>query len=139
MEFSQNFEYGVKTIIDKNLAIVMRASRQFLTSYLLKSPSNGEGHHLVGSSLDVVMNKFNILTFPNYCNFVSGFKHFVYGENGHSSTMMLKDHSSFKYVYGSRFMGQSKDKICVFKMSIDIPRSLGVVWILLNVCKLEKI
>jgi len=37
--------------------------------------------------------------------------------------MMLKDHSSFKYVYGSRFMGQSKDKICVFKMSIDLPRS----------------
>jgi hypothetical protein len=37
--------------------------------------------------------------------------------------MALKDHSGFKYVHGSRFPGQFKDKIFVFKMSVDLPGS----------------
>ena len=37
------------------------------------------------------------------------------------SIMALKDHSGFKYVHDSRFPGQFKDKVFVFKMSVDIP------------------
>jgi hypothetical protein len=37
------------------------------------------------------------------------------------SIMTLKDHSAFKFVHGSRFPGQSKDKVFVFKMYVDIP------------------
>ena len=37
--------------------------------------------------------------------------------------MALKDHSSFKYVHASRFPGQSKNKVFVFKMSVDLPGS----------------
>ena len=39
----------------------MAASKQFLANYLLKSPASGENHHLVGSSLEVVMDKSTLL------------------------------------------------------------------------------
>jgi hypothetical protein len=39
------------------------------------------------------------------------------------SIIALKDHSAFKFVHGSRFPGQSKDKMFVFKMSVDLPGS----------------
>jgi hypothetical protein len=111
----------IKIPTAKNSAIVMAASKQFLADYLLKSPSNGEGHHLVGESLEVLMNKFSTLASPNFRNFVSGSKRFVRSEMGTmNSIMALKDHSGFKYVHGSRFTGQSKDKVFVFKMSVDL-------------------
>ena len=40
------------------------------------------------------------------------------------SIMTLKDHSGLKYVHGSRIPGQSKDKVFVFKMSINLPGSV---------------
>jgi hypothetical protein len=43
----------------------MAASKQFLADYLLKSPANVEGHHLVGSSIEVVMDKFSTLASSN--------------------------------------------------------------------------
>jgi hypothetical protein len=109
----------MKTPTAKNSAIVMAASKQFLAVYLLKSPSNGEGHHLVGESLEVVMDKYSILASPNCRNFVSGSKRFVCSGMGTmDSIMALKDHSGFKYVHGSRFPGQSKDKsICLQNVS----------------------
>jgi hypothetical protein len=64
----------LKTPTAKNSAIVMAASKQFLADYLLKYSANVEGHHLVGSSLEIVMDKFNTLVSPNYRNFVSGSK-----------------------------------------------------------------
>ena len=89
----------MKTLTAKNSAIVMAASKKFLAEYLLKYPSNGEGHHLVGSSLEIVMDKFNTLASPNCRNFVSGSKRFVCsGMSTMDSIMALKDHSGFKYV-----------------------------------------
>ena len=32
-------------------------------------------------------------------------------------------HYAFKFVHGSRFPGQSKDKVFVFKMFVDLPSS----------------
>ena len=115
---------AMKTPTAKSFAIVMAASKKFLADYLLKFPSNGEGHHLAGSSLEVVMDKFSNIASPNRHNFVSGSKRFVRSGMGTmDSIMALKDHSGFKYVHDSRFPGQSKDKVFVFKMSVDLPGS----------------
>jgi hypothetical protein len=114
----------LKTPTTTNSAIVMAASKQFLADYFLRSPTVGEGHHLVGSSLEVVMDKFSTLAFPNCRNFVSGSKCFVRSKmKTMDSIMALKDHYAFKFVYGSRFPGQLKDKVFVFKMSVDLPRN----------------
>jgi hypothetical protein len=51
----------LKTPTTTNSAIVMAASKQFLADYLLRSPTIEEGHHLVGSSLEVMMDKFSTL------------------------------------------------------------------------------
>ena len=111
----------MKTSTAKNSAIVIAANKQFIADYLLKSPPNGDGHHLASSSLEVVMDKFITLASPNCHKFVSGSKRFVRSGMGTmDSIMALKDHSGFKYVHGSRFPGQSKDKVFVFKMSVDL-------------------
>ena len=39
------------------------------------------------------------------------------------SIRALKDHSGFEYVHGSKFLGQSKDKVFVFKLFLDLQRS----------------
>ena len=36
------------------------------------------------------------------------------------SFMVLKDHYAFKFIYGSRFLGQSKDKVFIFKMFVNL-------------------
>ena len=116
----------LKTPTAKNLAIIMALSKQFLVDYLLKYSASGENHHLVGSSSEVVMDKFSTLASPNCRNFVSGSKYFLRCRmRNMDSIMALKDHFAFKFVHGSRFPGQSKDKVFVFKMSVDLP-SIGV-------------
>jgi hypothetical protein len=98
--------------------------KKFLADYLLKFPANIEGHYLVGLSLEVVMDKFNTLAYLNCRNFVSGSKRFLCsGMRTMDNIMTLKNHSAFKFVHGSRFPGQSKDKVFVFKMSVDLPGS----------------
>ena len=67
----------LKTPTAKNSAIVMATNKQFLANYLLKSLDSGKNHHLVGSSLELVMEKFNTLIYPNYHNFVSRSKRFL--------------------------------------------------------------
>ena len=62
----------MKTSTAKNSTIVMATTKQFVADYLLKSPSNGERHHLASLSLEVVMDKYSFLASPNCCNFVSG-------------------------------------------------------------------
>ena len=98
---------AMKSSSAKNSAIVMTTSKKFLADYLLKSPSNGEGHHLAGLSLEVVMDKFSTIGFPNCRNFVSSSKRFVCSGMGTmDSIMALKDHSGFKYVHDSTFPRQ---------------------------------
>ena len=87
-----------------------------MLDYLLKFPSNDDEHHLGGSSLEVVMDKFSSLASPNCRNLVSGSNRFVRsGMVTTDSIMALKDHSGFKYIYDSRYPGQSEDKVFVFK------------------------
>ena len=83
------------------------------------------------------MNKFSIFASSNRRNFVSDSKRVVRSGMGTmASIMTLKNHPGFQYVHGSKFPGQSKDKIFVFKMSVDLLRS-GVN--LLNVYMWEEI
>lgn len=59
----------------------MAVSKNFLVDYLLKSLKVGEGHHLVGSSLEVAMDKIHnnlwIQIHSDYQDFVTGSKQFV--------------------------------------------------------------
>jgi len=91
------------------------------------------------------MDKFNTLAFPNSRNFAFGLQHFmcsimVLGFR----VMTLKYHYAFQFVHGRWFKGQSKDKVFVFKMFVDLP-SIGVelvkrvqvggrTWIILGLC-----
>ena len=117
-----NYQYVanvvIKTPTARNSVIILAMSKKFLADYLLKSPSNGEGHHLASSSLEVVIDKISIFASSNCRDFVSCSNHFVCCELGMMDCIMaLKDHSGFKYVHDSRFPEQSKDKIFVFRMS----------------------
>jgi hypothetical protein len=70
------------------------------------------------------MDKVNTLASPNCHNFVSGSKHFLRsGMRTMDSIMTLKDHYVFKFIHGSRFLRQSKDKVFVLKMFVDLPVS----------------
>jgi hypothetical protein len=114
----------LKTPTTKNSAIVMAASKKKLVDYLLKSPANVEGHYVVGSSLEVVINKFSTFTSPNSHNFVSGSKCFLRsGMRTMDSIMALKDHTTFKFVHSGRFPCQPKDKVFIFKMFVNLPSS----------------
>lgn len=74
--------------------------------YLLRSSSNGERHHLVGLSLEAVVNEFNTIVFLDCSNFVSGSNHVVCsGMDMMDIIMALKDHLAFKYAHHSRFLG----------------------------------
>ena len=53
-----------------------------------------------------------------------GSKHFIRSGMGSLDNIMaLKNHQGFKYVHDSRFPGQSKDKVFVFKMFVDLAGS----------------
>ena len=102
----------------------MAASKNFLADYLLKFPSNGEEHHLARSLLEVVMDKFTTIASPNCRNFISGSKGLVVNGMGTlDSIMALKDHLGFKYIHNIIFTGQSKNKVFVLKMCVDLPKN----------------
>ena len=106
----------------------MATSKNILEFPIYSNSIVGKGHHMVGSLL--IMDKFTTLTFPNCQNCVVGSKWFVHMEMGMmDSIMALKDHSTFKFVHGSRFQGQLINKVFVFKMCVDLHGS-GV-----NFCK----
>jgi hypothetical protein len=59
---------------------------------------------MVGSSLEVAMEKITTLASLNCCNFVSRSKRLVHtGIGTMDGFMTLKDHSDFKFIHGSRF------------------------------------
>ena len=113
-----------KTSTINNFAIVVATSKQFLVEYLFTSPSNGERHHLANLTLEVVVNKFSIFSSPNCCNFILDLKHFVRsGMDTMDNIMVLKYHSGFKYVHGSKCPRHSKNKVYIFKMLVDLSES----------------
>lgn len=66
------------------------------------------------------MFKFYTLNFPSWTNFVAGSKHSIHSMMVSIDRIMaLKDHYRFKYVHINRISRQPKDKVFVFKMSMD--------------------
>lgn len=85
-----------KTLIAKNLTIVMLANEQFLAYYIFTSPLQGEKTHLRGASLEVVLDKFSTLVSPNCKNFMVRSKRLIRsGMSSMDSIMALKDHFAF--------------------------------------------
>lgn len=82
----------------------------------------GDKYHLHKVSLEVVMDKFFTLASPNCRNFVAWFKRLICSRMGTINNIIaLKGHYGFKLVYGSRFLGQSKEeKKNVLKMLVDL-------------------
>ena len=67
------------------------------------------------------MDKFSTLVSLDYRNSVAGSKSFIRSWMGSlDSIMALKNHYGIKYVHDRRFPRQSRDKIFVFKMSVDL-------------------
>ena len=90
----------LKTPTATKSAIVLGANKQFLADYLLKFPTIGEGHYLVGLSLEVVMDKFSTFASPNCRIFIFGSKHFVRSEMGTMDSIMALNpdaHPTFKF------------------------------------------
>ena len=74
------------------------------------------------------MDIFSTIASPICRNFVSGSKSFVRSEMGTMDIIMVfKDHSDFKYIHGSRFLRQSKNKVFVFnhpKSGVDLVKRM---------------
>lgn len=124
----------MKTCIAKNLYDFHGNKQDFFeTWYLLKSPTNGKGHHLHGTSLEVVMNIFITLALPNCYNFVSGMKRFVWSE---WAPWILPQRSKVIRVSNMYMVVVSqtswKDKVCIL---ICMWTLWAVVW---NKCRLER-
>ena len=86
---------------NKKSIIVMAASKQFLSYHLFESHWNLEGYYLVGSSLEVVMDKFTTLASLNCRNFVVGSKWFVHSGMGTMTTLwwLLSEVATKKGIY----------------------------------------
>ncbi len=101
-------------------SIQMEASKDFLSDFLFKSPEPGEKN----PSLTSVMDSFAPLASPNCRNLVAGSRKVFKPNLGPiDSIMALKSNNNFKFVHDNRFPGQSKGKVFIFKMSVDLPGS----------------
>lgn len=79
-------------------------------------------NHLHWASLKVVMNKISTLVSLNCRNFVAWSKRCICNRMGTmNSIMVLKDHFGFKFIHNSRFPRETKEKVFVFKMLVNLP------------------
>jgi hypothetical protein len=89
--------------------------------YIFKSPLTRKKNHLHGAFLEVIMDKLPTLA-SHYCkHFVAGSKRFIRRRMGSkNSIMVFKNHIGFKYLCDN---WQSKDKVFVLKLSMDLVES----------------
>jgi hypothetical protein len=103
-----------------NSAIMIGASRVFLENFLFKSPTPGEKR----PSLESVMDKYEALASPNCRNYIVGAKRLLRSDRGPiDSIQALKVNNPFIFVHENRFPGQTKDKVFIFKMSVQLEGS----------------
>jgi hypothetical protein len=115
-------EQVLRTPNAKNSAIVLGASKIFLADYLIRA-TPGQ-NHLRGSPMAQVMDKFETMSDANIRHFVAGTKKFLRQDNGLVDNIMrLKEYNAFKFIHENRFPGQTKGKVFIFKMSVDMPGS----------------
>ena len=98
-----------KTPNAKNSAIVMVAVR----SSLLTGSSALLRDKLIFRERHWIVLWISLATYLLLIRFVRG------GMGPMDSIMALKDYSGFKFIHENKFPGKSKDKVFVFKMSID--------------------
>jgi hypothetical protein len=110
-----------KTPTTKNYAIAIATSIEFLDKYLIHSGPRPK-KMLRGHELEDVLDKFEHLSSPNLRNTISLSK--SSGKRGeYDSIMAMKRFTRIKYIHSNIFPGQGKDKVYVFKMLVDGPRS----------------
>jgi hypothetical protein len=110
-----------KTPTAKNSTIAMAASKEFLDKYLIHS-SPGPKKMLRNKALEDVLDKFEHLSSPNLQNTISLFR--SKGKGGaYDSIMAMKRYTTIEYIHENVFPGQGKDKVYIFKMLVDGPRS----------------
>jgi hypothetical protein len=110
-----------KTPTAKNSAIAMAASKEFLDKYLIH---NGPGPKkmLRGQELEDVLDMFEHLSSPNLRNTISLYR--SGGKRGaYDNIVAMKTYTTIEYIHANLFPGQGKDKVYVFKMLEDGPRS----------------
>lgn len=100
----------MKTPTAKTSSIVMATSKQFIIGYLFNFLSNGEGHHLAGLSLKVVMGNFSTIASPDYCILYWALSILFEVEWAQQIVSWCS-----MCIYGNTFMGQSKDKVFVLR------------------------
>jgi hypothetical protein len=99
----------------------MAASKEFLDKYFMHS-SPGSKKMLRGKDLEDVLDKFEHLNFPNLRNIISLSR--SGGKGGaYDNIMAMKRFTTILNIHGNIFPGQSKDRVYVFKMLVDGPRS----------------
>jgi hypothetical protein len=110
-----------KTPTDKNSAIAMAASKEFLDKYLIHS-GPGPKKMLWGQELEDGLDKFEHLSSPNLQNTKSLSR--SDGKRGeYDSIMAMKRFTRIEYIHSNVFLGQGKDKVYIFKMLEDKPGS----------------
>jgi hypothetical protein len=110
-----------KTPTTKNFAITLTARKEFLDGYLIHSgPKSKE--MLWDKALEDNLEKFEILSSSNVRNMItslrSGGK-----ERAYDSIMIMKRYVTIEYIHGNVFPGQGREKVYVFKMLVDGPKS----------------
>jgi hypothetical protein len=99
----------------------MAASKEFLDKYLIHSGPRSK-KMLWGQKLEDVLDKFEHLSSPNLQNTISLYR--SGGKQGeYDSIIAMKRFTKIEYIHGNIFLGQGKDKVCIFKMLEDGPRS----------------
>ena len=110
-----------KTPTDTNLAIALAASKDFLTTYLFHN-REGEKEMLKEEEMEEVMDRFQYLSSPSICNVILSFC----SNNRRGiidNIMTMKKESKFEFIHDSVFPGQRKEKVYIFKMLTEGPRS----------------
>ena len=114
-------EQVAKTPTATNSTITLSASKDFLGHYLFH---NGEGEKkmLKPEEMEEVMDRFQYLSSPSIRNVISSFR-----SNNHggiiNNIMTMKRESKFEFIHDSVFPGQGKEKVYMFKMLTEGPRS----------------
>jgi len=111
-----------KTPTAKTSAIALAASKEFLDTFLVDE-GDGPKEMLRGKALDVVMDKFQVLSSPNVRNIVASFQNNGAGGGEIDRILAMKKQAKIEFIHDSVFPRQGQEKVYFFKMFVDGPRS----------------
>jgi hypothetical protein len=111
-----------KTPIAKDSAIALALKKELLDGHIFHS-SPGLQEMLWNKALEGILDKFEVLSLPNVQNMISLFR--SSGKEGGviNSIINMIRHSTIEYIHGNVILGQEKEKVYLFKMLENRPRS----------------